>query len=93
MQSAQQNLKIQKAIALLSVILFLVKIFAWYLTSSVAILTDALESIVNMAASFLGVYSLYVSAKPKDADHPYGHGKVEFISASVEGTLIIVAGL
>ncbi|HMT97540.1 MAG TPA: cation diffusion facilitator family transporter [Ferruginibacter sp.] len=92
MQSAQQNLKIQKAIALLSVVLFLVKIFAWYLTASVAILTDALESIVNMAASFLGVYSLYVSAKPKDADHPYGHGKVEFISASVEGTLIIVAG-
>ncbi|MBS1755572.1 MAG: cation transporter [Bacteroidetes bacterium] len=93
MQPAQQNLKIQKAIALLSVVLFLVKIFAWYLTASVAILTDALESIVNMAASFLGVYSLYVSAKPKDADHPYGHGKVEFISASVEGTLIIVAGL
>lgn len=66
---------------------------AWYLTHSVAILTDALESIVNVVAGILGVYSLYVSAKPKDADHPYGHGKVEFISAAVEGTLITVAGL
>ena len=66
---------------------------AWYLTHSVAILTDAMESIVNVVASLVGVYSLYISAKPKDEDHPYGHGKVEFISAAVEGTLIIVAGL
>lgn len=93
MQSAQQNLKIQKAIAVLSVILFVVKIVAWYITQSVAILTDALESIVNVVASFIGVYSLYISAKPRDADHPYGHGKVEFISAAVEGTLISVAGI
>ena len=66
---------------------------AWYLTNSVAILTDAMESIVNVVAALIGVYSLYVSAKPKDEDHPYGHGKVEFLSAAVEGTLIIVAGL
>lgn len=71
----------------------MVKIGAWYLTNSVAILTDALESIVNIAAGLLGVYSLFVSAKPKDANHPYGHGKAEFISAAVEGTLIIVAGV
>ncbi len=66
---------------------------AWYLTHSVAILTDALESTVNVVAGIIGVYSLYVSAKPKDEDHPYGHGKVEFISAAVEGTLITGAGL
>jgi cation diffusion facilitator family transporter len=66
---------------------------AWYITHSVAILTDALESTVNVAAALIGVYSLYVSAKPKDEDHPYGHGKVEYISAAVEGTLITVAGL
>lgn len=66
---------------------------AWYITHSVAILTDALESTVNVAAGLLGVYSLYVSAKPKDQDHPYGHGKAEYISAAVEGTLISVAGL
>ena len=58
----------------------------------IAILTDALESIVNVIAGLIGVYSLYVSAKPKDYDHPYGHGKAEFISAAVEGTLITVAG-
>ena len=66
---------------------------AWYLTRSIAILTDALESTVNVVAGLIGVYSLYVSAKPKDQDHPYGHGKVEFISAGIEGTLITVAGL
>jgi cation diffusion facilitator family transporter len=72
--------------------LFLVKLGAWYLTGSLAILTDALESIVNVVAGGLGLYSLYVSARPKDVDHPYGHGKVEFLSAAVEGTLITVAG-
>jgi len=92
MEKAQHNLKVQKVIAGLSVVLFIVKIIAWYLTNSVAILTDALESIVNVIAGLIGVYSLYVSAKPKDYDHPYGHGKVEFISAAIEGTLITVAG-
>ncbi|MEO6671252.1 MAG: cation diffusion facilitator family transporter [Ferruginibacter sp.] len=93
MNTAKQNLKIQKAIAVISIVLFLIKIIAWYITNSVAILTDALESIVNVIAGLIGVYSLYVSAKPKDIDHPYGHGKVEFISAAIEGTLITVAGL
>ena len=68
------------------------KMFAWYLTGSVAILTDAFESIVNVVAGLIGVYSLYVSAKPRDQDHPYGHGKAEFISAAVEGALIAIAG-
>lgn len=93
LQRAQQNLRIQKGIAIVSIVLFAVKITAWIITNSVAILTDALESIVNVAAGLFGVYSLYVSAKPKDTDHPYGHGKIEFISAAVEGTLITVAGL
>jgi cation diffusion facilitator family transporter len=51
-----------------------------------------LESIVNVTAGFIGLYSLYVAAKPRDKDHPYGHGKAEFLSAAVEGTLIGVAG-
>ena len=93
MVSAQYNLKVQKAVAAVSILLFIIKIVAWYITGSVAILTDALESIVNVVAGLIGVYSLYVSAKPKDTDHPYGHGKVEFISAAIEGTLISVAGL
>lgn len=93
MDTSRQNLRIQSGIAVISIALFLAKIIAWYITNSVAILTDALESIVNVIAGLIGVYSLYVSAKPKDIDHPYGHGKVEFISAAIEGTLISVAGI
>jgi len=93
LNSVKQNLKIQKYIAGISVCLFLIKLLAWYLTNSVAILTDALESIVNVVAGFIGLYSLNLSAKPRDADHPYGHGKVEFISAAIEGILISVAGI
>ena len=74
-------------------VLFIMKVIAWKLTGSVAILTDALESTVNVIAGLIGVYSLYVSAKPKDLDHPYGHGKAEFLSAAIEGTLISLAGL
>lgn len=93
MDVARQNFRVQKWITGLSVILFLVKILAYYLTHSVAILTDALESIVNVLAGFIGLYSLYVAAKPKDTDHPYGHGKAEFVSAAVEGVLIFAAGI
>ncbi len=93
MQKANQNLRIQKNIAVLSILLFLIKVVAYLLTNSVAILTDALESIVNIVAGLLGIYSLIVSARPKDKDHPYGHGKVEFISSAIEGTLIFVAGI
>ena len=88
----QKNLRLQRWIAIGSAVLLIVKFTAYYITHSVAILTDALESIVNVIAGFIGLYSLYVSAKPKDIDHPYGHGKAEFVSAAVEGTLIFSAG-
>lgn len=93
MHTGQQNLRLQKIITFISIILFIMKVVAWYLTRSVAILTDALESTVNVVAGLVGIYSLYVSAKPKDSDHPYGHGKAEFLSAAIEGTLISVAGV
>lgn len=73
--------------------LFLTKIIAYQYTHSLAILSDALESIVNVIAGFVGLYSLYVAAKPRDLDHPYGHGKAEFVSAAVEGGLIVAAGI
>lgn len=92
MQTANQNLQIQKWVAGISIVLLAVKFLAYYFTHSVAVLTDALESIVNVAAGFIGLYSLHVAAKPRDKDHPYGHGKAEFLSAAVEGTLIGVAG-
>ena len=72
--------------------LLIVKFIAYYLTYSVSILTDAFESIVNVVAGFVGVYSLYIAAKPRDANHPYGHGKAEFLSAAIEGTLMLSAG-
>lgn len=82
----------QQWVVTVAVLLFLIKIAAYFITHSVAILTDALESTVNVIAGFIGLYSLYVAGKPKDIDHPYGHGKAEFLSAAVEGTLIILAG-
>ncbi len=93
MEAANNNIRVQKWVAGVSVLLLLVKLFAYYLTHSVAILTDALESIVNVVAGFFGLYSLQLSAKPRDADHPYGHGKIEFISAGVEGVMISLAAL
>jgi cation diffusion facilitator family transporter len=92
LEKQHQNLRVQKWVAAISVLLLAVKIIAYYSTGSVSILTDALESIVNVAAGFIGLYSLYVAAKPRDADHPYGHGKAEFLSAAIEGTLISAAG-
>ena len=73
--------------------LFLTKIIAYQFTHSLAILSDALESIVNVIAGFIGLYSLYIAAKPRDLEHPYGHGKAEFVSAAIEGGLIVAAGL
>ena len=90
---SRSNLRLQRWIAIASSILLIAKFTAYYLTDSVSILTDALESIVNVIAGFIGLYSLYVAAKPKDIDHPYGHGKAEFVSAAVEGTLVLSAGI
>lgn len=92
MEGAKQNFKVQAWITALSLVLFVTKIVAYYETNSLAILSDALESIVNVVAGFIGLYSLYVAAKPRDLEHPYGHGKAEFISAAVEGTLIVASG-
>ena len=93
MGAAKENIGIQKWVAALSVVILMGKLTAYYLTNSVAILTDALESIVNVVAGFFGLYSLQLSAKPKDPDHPYGHGKIEFISAAVEGVMISFAAM
>jgi len=89
LKTESQNLQIQKWVAGISILLLVIKFTAYYITHSVAILTDALESIVNVTAGFIGLYSLYLSAQPRDENHPYGHGKAEFISAAVEGSLIL----
>lgn len=71
----------------------LAKFVAYFITQSNAILTDAAESIVNVLASGFAFYSIYLTTMPKDENHPYGHGKVEFFSAFLEGVLITIAGL
>lgn len=71
----------------------LAKFLAWWLTGSNGILSDALESIINVIAGGVALFSIGFAARPKDANHPYGHGKIEFISAGFEGTLIGIAGL
>ena len=76
-----------------SILLTALKFFAFYITSSNAILSDALESIINVIASGFAFYSVYLSSQPKDRNHPYGHGKVEFFSAGFEGALIIIASI
>ena len=92
MLKSQENFNIQKKLTVVILILFFIKLIAWYYTNSVAILTDALEYTINVISGFIGLYSLYLSSLPKDRNHPYGHGKVEFLSATVEGTLMIVSG-
>jgi len=92
LEKSKENIRLQQWVVTTALILFVLKLGAYYLTQSVAILTDALESTVNVIAGFIGLYSLYVAAKPRDEDHPYGHGKAEFLSAAVEGSLVIMAG-
>lgn len=84
--------KVQSWIVFFSVLLLAGKFIAFFLTNSVGILTDAMESIVNVMAGFISLYSLRWAARPKDKQHPFGHGKMELISASIEGLLIMVAG-
>ncbi len=82
-----------KLVLLIGILVMGLKFLAWFLTHSDAILTDAVESIVNILAGSFALYSLYYAAKPKDEDHPYGHGKIEFLSGGVEGGMILLAGL
>jgi len=73
--------------------LLAVKLFAWMLTGSAAILSDALESIINVAAAGFAVFSVSVAETPPDKRHPYGHGNIEYYSAWLEGMLILLASV
>jgi len=74
-----------------AVLTFVLKLAAWRLTGSVGLLSDALESLANLAAAFVALGSLAVAARPADEDHAFGHSKAEYFAAGVEGTLIIGA--
>ncbi|MBD1362274.1 cation transporter [Mucilaginibacter sp. ZT4R22] len=90
-------MKEHKRIVLLSLItgavLMVMKFAAYFLTNSNFVLTDAAESIVNVVASSFAFYSIYLASLPRDENHPYGHGKVEFFSVFIEGALIGIAGV
>lgn len=77
---------------IVSTALLCIKFAAWKLTHSNALLTDALESIVNVAAGAFALFSIWYAVQPRDEDHPYGHGKIEFLAAGFEGGLILLAG-
>lgn len=77
----------------IAVLLLAAKTVAYRLTGSSAVLSDALESIVNVVAALFGLGSLWYAAQPADRNHPYGHGKVEFLSAAFEGGLIAFAAV
>lgn len=89
----KQEKKIIQLSLMISIILMLIKFSAYLFTNSNAILTDAMESIVNVVASGFAFYSIHLASKPRDENHPYGHGKVEFFSVFLEGGLIMIAGL
>src|SRR5512133_2161139 len=73
--------------------LLIIKYTAYFLTQSAAIFSDATESIANVLASVVALYCLAVAHRPADAEHPYGHGKVEFISAWFEASMIMAAAV
>jgi len=73
------------------VIILVFKFVAYYATNSAALLSDALESIINVIASAFAMWSIHLAKTPPDSNHPYGHGKVEYFSALLEGVLIIIA--
>jgi cation diffusion facilitator family transporter len=91
-RNSKQNLKVQYYLTALTVIVFALKVVAFLMTHALSVLSDTLESVVNIVATIVGSYSMYIAAKPKDKDHPYGHGKAEFVSSAFQGSLIIGVG-
>ena len=86
------KIKTMRIMLFFSIVLTLIKFSAYIITHSTAILTDALENIINVVAGGFALFSIYYASLPKDENHPYGHGKVEYLSVGVEGGLIIIAG-
>jgi cation diffusion facilitator family transporter len=75
------------------VFVFALKVWAWRLTGSVALYSDAIESIVNVVAALAALYAVHLAAQPADERHPYGHHKAEYFAAVIEGALILVAAI
>ena len=78
---------------LFGALLMTLKLGVFVMTGSAAVLSDALESVVNLAAAGVAMFSTWYAAKPPDRDHPYGHGNVEFIAVAIEGLMVAVAAV
>jgi cation diffusion facilitator family transporter len=76
-----------------SLLTMALKTIAWWITGSVGLLSDAVESVVNLVGGLMALAMLTVAERPADENHPYGHGKAEYFSSGVEGTLILVAAV
>lgn len=87
------TIRIALASIIIGVLVLGIKMLAWWLTGSVALFADALESTVNVATAIAAFIAIRIAAKPADASHPYGHHKAEFFSAVLEGVMIILAAL
>lgn len=86
-------MKIAYGSVLVGLAVLAIKALAWWLTGSVALLSDALESIVNVATALAALIALRIAQQPPDADHPFGHHKAEYFSAVLEGALIVIAAV
>ncbi len=93
MENQKKRLRIISLVLVFGVIITGIKFVAYFITNSNAIYTDALENIINVVAGLFAFYSIYLAAQPKDSNHPYGHGKVEFFAVGFEGALIIFAAI
>jgi cation diffusion facilitator family transporter len=88
-----QAVKIACGSVAIGLLVLAIKMLAWWMTGSIALLSDALESIVNVATAVAALVALRVAAAPADAQHPFGHHKAEYFSAVLEGVLIVIAAL
>ena len=76
-----------------AIVVIVMKLIAWRVSGSVGLLSDALESLVNLVAAVAAFFALRVVAKPADAEHNFGHAKAEYFSAVFEGVLIVAAAV
>lgn len=94
--AAFQSLTPQRLMAVsagVAIVTIVMKALAWYLTGSVGLLSDALESLVNLASALFGLVMVTIAQRPADADHPYGHHKAEYFSSGFEGAMIVGAAV
>ena len=94
-QEQQQRIRLRagRASLVMAVAILALKLAGWWFTGSVAILSDALESLVNVTSAGFLMFSLHLASQPPDHNHPYGHGKIEYFAAALEGVMVLAAAV